>query len=217
MGEFNILNIGERASASVTVGAGASIIAHESSTAALLTIMGKGSMENSGAIGIATVVDGGALTLNAGSAMAAVTLESGDIYVNGATKTGALTLTGGTITFNLDAQVMTLADDATAVGMLTVDSLKVSGTKIVVNLSEEAFNDLDNKTFDLFNVTNEGGGADLASADIVFTNGTQSKVGTITANGGSVTVTDTKLVPEPTTATLSLLALAALATRRRRK
>jgi len=185
-------------------------------TGSLLEIIGGGSVDNSGAVEIATVVDGGALTLNGGS-MAAVTLESGDIYVNGSSKTGALTLTGGTITFKLDAQVMTLADDATAAGMLTVDSLEVSGTKIVVNLSEEAFNDLEGETFNLFNVTNEGGGADLANADIVFTNGTQSKVGTITAIGGSVTVKDTKLVPEPTTATLSLLALAALAARRRRR
>lgn len=208
--------VGYASAASIIVD-GESSITQESSTEALITLMGKGSMENSGAVGIATDVDGGALTLNAGSSMAAVNLIEGDIYVNGASKTGALTLTGGTITFNLDAQVMTLADDATAAGMLTVDSLEVSGTKIVVNLSEEAFNDLDNKTFNLFNVPNEGGGADLANADIVFTNGTQSKVGTITANGGSVTVKDTKLVPEPTTATLSLLALAALAARRRRR
>ena len=212
VGEFNILNIGERASASVTVGAEASIIAHESSTAALLTIMGKGSMENSGAVGIATVVDGGALTLNGGS-MAAVTLIDGDIYVNGATTTGALTLTGGTITFDLSAQVATYARNATPATMLTVASLDVTGTKIVVNLSEEAFNNLDGKRFDLFSVDEQA----LADADIVFTNGTQTKIGTITTDGGSVTVTNTKLVPEPTTATLSLLALAALAARRRRK
>ncbi|MBQ3218839.1 MAG: PEP-CTERM sorting domain-containing protein [Akkermansia sp.] len=183
---------------------------------ALLNIVGGGLVENSGNIGLSTVVNGGALTLNGGS-MAAVTLIDGDIYVNGATTTGALTLTGGTITFNLDAQVATYARNATPATMLTVDSLDVTGTKIVVNLSDEAFNKLDGSTFNLFKVEGEEG-ADLSGADIVFTNGTQSKVGTVTANeDGSFTVKDTKLVPEPTTATLSLLALAALAARRRRR
>ncbi|MBQ7024563.1 MAG: PEP-CTERM sorting domain-containing protein [Akkermansia sp.] len=182
----------------------------------MLEIIGGGSVVNSGEIGLTTQVDGGALTLNGGS-MAAVKLIDGDIYVNGATTTGALTLTGGTITFNLDAQVATYARNATPATMLTVDSLDVTGTKIVVNLSDEAFNKLDGSTFNLFDVEGEEG-ADLSGADIVFTNGTQSKVGTVTANeDGSFTVKDTKLVPEPTTATLSLLALAALAARRRRK
>lgn len=49
-----------------------------------------------------------------------------------------------------------------------------------------------------------------------FSDGEQMKSGFITAGGGTITVTGSYNVPEPTDAALSLLALVGLASRRRR-
>ena len=107
---------------------------------------------------------------------------------------------------------------------LEVASLSIgSGVSFVVELSDEVFENLDNTEINLFSIVGEEEDEiDLAGAKFTFTNaaGTEAKSGTITAgNGGSITVTNsyTVAIPEPTTATLSLLALAGLAMRRRRK
>ena len=90
-----------------------------------------------------------------------------------------------------------------------------TGLNLVISLSKETFSALDNSTFDIFSV--QKGEVDFTGAIITFTDGELIKTGTITAEGGSITVTESYVVPEPCTATLSLLALAALAARRRRK
>ncbi len=90
-----------------------------------------------------------------------------------------------------------------------------SGVDIVISLSEEDFASLDGKVFELFSVTE--GEVDLSAVNFTFTDGDQYKSGTISATGGSISVSNSHVLPEPTTATLSLLALAALAARRRRK
>lgn len=115
---------------------------------------------------------------------------------------------------------LTLGDNVTLTlaegSVLDVTELTVgTGLNLVITLSKEAFATLDNTTFDIFSV--QEGEVDLTGANVSFTDGEQTKTGTITAEGGSITVTDSYVVPEPTTATLSLLALAALAARRRRK
>ncbi|MBE6418011.1 MAG: PEP-CTERM sorting domain-containing protein [Akkermansiaceae bacterium] len=56
----------------------------------------------------------------------------------------------------------------------------------------------------------------LKETEILFTDGTTTKTGTIEVNGGAIKVTNSQTIPEPATATLSLLALAGLAARRRR-
>lgn len=115
---------------------------------------------------------------------------------------------------------LTLGDNVTLTlaegSKLDVTELTIgTGLNLVITLSKEAFATLDNTTFDIFSV--QEGEVDLTGANVSFTDGEQTKTGTITAEGGSITVTDSYVVPEPTTATLSLLALAALAARRRRK
>ena len=90
-----------------------------------------------------------------------------------------------------------------------------TGVDIVISLSEEDFAALDGKEFEIFSVTE--GEVDLSNVNFTFTDGEEYKSGTISATGGSISVTNSHAIPEPTTATLSLLALAALAARRRRK
>lgn len=86
----------------------------------------------------------------------------------------------------------------------TADSLTLNGTvssTVSTPLAAQG---------DGYSTTNNGGGADWG-----FVNGTSSAVAS-TGYVPHMTIT-TKVVPEPTTATLSLLALAGLAARRRRK
>ena len=90
-----------------------------------------------------------------------------------------------------------------------------NGVDIIIELSKETFASLENQEFDIFTV--EEGNIDLSSVNFVFTDGKDLKGGTISAEGGTISVTNTKAIPEPATATLSLLALAGLAVRRRRK
>ena len=110
-----------------------------------------------------------------------------------------------------DNVVLTLnAGDALKVKELTIGN----GVEIIITLSDEAFAALDNTTFNIFSV--QEGEVDLTGATVSFTDGEQTKTGTIKAEGGKITVTDSYVVPEPTTAVLSLLALCGLAARRRR-
>ena len=205
------LEVGCLARSVIDIADTASIVASDSTNVSFV-ISEAGVVNNYGEIAVKTSIEGGSLTLDAGSKMADITMTEGDIYVNGATSTGALTLNGGTITFAAKANVAAL---------MTVNSLAISeDVTIVLKLSDMDFAQLDNKSFSLFQLAEgatTGSVDDLTKAHIVFTNGAQQKVGTVTAADGVVTVTDTKLVPEPTTATLSLLALAALAARRRRR
>ena len=113
--------------------------------------------------------------------------------------------------------VTVLVDDQplNAGDTLNVKDLTIgNGVEIIITLSNDAFMALDNTTFDIFSV--QEGDVDLTGATISFTDGEQKKTGTIKAEGGKITVTDSYVVPEPTTAVLSLLALCGLAARRRR-
>ena len=99
---------------------------------------------------------------------------------------------------------------------LSVKSLTIGeGVDLIISLNADEFVSLEDSVFELFSV--EEGGVDLSSVNFTFTDGVQYKSGTVSSNGGSITITNSYTVPEPTTATLSLLALAGLAMRRRRK
>ena len=174
----------------------------------MLIVIAGGSMENYGETDKDILVqDGGTLTLGENASVAGVEITGGNINVNGdVTVSGALTLTGGTVTFMEDA-VITLADGVEVV---------IEGASIVVNLSDASLDSLKNGgTYTLFDT----------SADLEEINGTTMIfVGesgeTVTHNvnyAGEGAVELAPVVPEPTTATLSLLALAGLAARRRRK
>lgn len=150
----------------------------------------------------------GSVTVEEG---AQVTLENVTFKSRGAVENGENVSTGLVLEDN--ATLTISGNQALEVSTLSVGS----GVSFVVELSDEVFENLDHSEINLFNVSG-GDEIDLSGVQFTFTNGEAMKTGTITAGGGgTITVTNSYLVPEPTTATLSLLALAGLAMRRRRK
>lgn len=216
IGEFNQVRVGKNTAATLTVNATSSIVSHADTEAALLEVCAKGSVENSGNIGIDTLVSGGELTAKDGSVFTNLVAQSGTLYLE-----GDVTING---TLSLGSALMTFAANNTAEEGLIVylnDGTQVTATDgitlgnnltLMINVEDTA--DIINKTYDF---AADGTDIDgLENAKYVFTDGTNEVEAAVRTNAdGTVTVTGT--IPEPTTATLSLLALAALATRRRRK
>lgn len=163
----------------------------------LLVITASGSVENSGTIEKAIIMNGGELTALDGSTMASLSATGGLIEVQGnVIMTGALTLNGAMLAF---------ADGST---------IDMQGNTVTIsNLASIIVNDADGK-FTLFTNVNEESISALNGTTFTYISNGVEKTGTLTtgADGKSLAV-----VPEPTTATLSLLALAALAARRRRR
>ena len=119
---------------------------------------------------------------------------------------------GDNATLTINAGDDSLGD----VELLKVKDLTIGkGVDIVITLSNEKFEKLEDSEIKLFAV--ENGTVDFSNVTFTFTNGEQYKTGNITSTGGTIFITDVCIVPEPTTTTLSLLALAGLAARRRRK
>ena len=163
----------------------------------LLVITASGSVENSGTIEKAIIMNGGELTALDGSTMASLSATGGLIEVQGnVIMTGALTLNGAMLNF---------AEGAT---------IDMNGNAVTISdLASIIVNDADGK-FTLFTNVNEESISALNGTTFTYISNGVEKTGTLTtgADGKSLAV-----VPEPTTATLSLLALAALAARRRRR
>ena len=162
----------------------------EDSEEAMLNLIG-GSVVNTGTIEIDTTIDSGDLTLN-GGLMADITMNDGLLYVEGYSKTESLTLNGGMVWFSEGAVLDLQGND------LVVNS------NISITLVLDGYYQLSDK-YTLFTNASEAAEFKINIQDIEG-----NELGT--ATGMAVTS-----VPEPTTATLSLLALAALAARRRRK
>lgn len=166
-----------------------------------ITITG-GQVLNYGTLNGSISVEGGILELLDGN-VGAITMTAGDIIVKSESSVDNITLNGGTITFE-DGAKLTVANGVELNGakvFVSVDSLEdiVSGAKIT--LFDDATGTLE---------------FDDALVTFVDANGEETQATVYgAATGGSITVNT--VVPEPTTATLSLLALAALAGRRRRR
>ena len=183
-------------------------------TDSLITISKGGELVNEGSIvKDVQVNEGGTLTMVSGSEAANVTVDSGTINVTGSTQIGSLTLNGKSV-LNFDFT----QTETPAMVELSSDLTLSGDTTIMVTVSSEMLENLDNQEFLFFsdNVNN------LTQANIIFTDNddeTQDKVVSVTSGStsGSIKVDSTVSIPEPTTATLSLLALAGLAMRRRRK
>lgn len=176
------------------------------SEALLITIAG-GEFVNYGTTDSSILVDGGTLTLDEG-VLADITLNSGSIVVNSDSTTGSLTLNGGTIIFEENAK-LTLVDGA---------ELNLTNTVIEVLVSEETLAGLKDGSSDpvtLFETQDVT--TDLKGITVNFTDGTNDLTAKVDGTADGTGVVITTIVPEPTTATLSLLALAGLAARRRRK
>lgn len=183
-------------------------VAALSTTDDMLVTIASGEVQNYGTITQDISVKGGTLTLEQGAQVLGVALETGNINVIGSNvTTGALTLNGGTITF-MEGATITLADGA---------NVTIDGATIVVKVSDAALADLKNGAqYTLFNTTSDVTAIEGTTMTFVAT-GSGEHVEAVVSHEGAGNLSITTIVPEPTTATLSLLALAALAARRRRK
>lgn len=181
------------------------------SDAGYIKVVGKGEVTNNGSIeGDAWVYDGGTLVANDGSTLSRVFMGS---YIDGDSDgtliiNGAVTMNGKLEQFGTDGVVIIFNEGS---------SLDMNGNSITLGNIQLVFNvdgTVDNSTE--FSTTSFFKNYNVDSSDI-----TDSTSVLVKGSDGSTTVRSVNdlnvVVPEPATATLSLLALAALAARRRRK
>jgi len=147
-----------------------------------------------------TVVKGGQMTVYSGS-FANLTMEDGTLNVRGSFSTGNITLAGGSVIFN-EGTGIDLGGNILSVGESVVIKLLVASVDELSD-SYNLFKNVGELADNLNNLT-------VVVSDYEGKNETTMK---LTYSNGGVNAT----IPEPTTATLSLLALAAMAARRRRK
>ncbi len=156
------------------------------------------------------LVDGGTLTLKDATVNGEVVVNAGTVNV-----TSNSTLTSLT----LDADAVLNVSEGAIVTLTEADGLTIAdGATIMVTVSTEMLENLDDQEFTLFS----GNVSNLTNANIVFTDNneeTEDKQANISlgSTSGSIKVDSTVAIPEPATATLSLLALVGLAARRRRR
>ena len=130
-----------------------------------------------------------------------LTVESGTLNISENISTGALTLNDCTLNFS-DGVIIDLGGNNL-----------ILGDNVAITLSVESLENIEG--FSLFKA--EGNVTGLDGITVTFEDETGAqKVAALSVNSDGTVVT-TAAVPEPTTATLSLLALAGLAARRRRK
>ena len=195
-----------------------------------------GLLTNSGTIAGDITVDGGTFTMENGAVAAGLTATSGTINLSGnVTFTGAVSL-GSVVAADPALALLSGSESDTLTVYIAKDTnivlddsiLSVDGQQFVVGDNTEIIVDLGNVAYaegtPLFTLTGSNGTQltntaaaleDKMTVTWKDENGaTQSVSGATADMSGSIT---TNAVPEPTTATLSLLALAGLCARRRRK
>lgn len=167
-----------------------------------------------------------------GSALASIApFDTNDVWLQTSIRTdsnGAITLVNTTNSEETKTTILTLSSDSVNVNTLTGDEWvsviligDENGLTLNVNgVSGTVEYDLSTKDvcdFQFAGVKYRGAGAKAEFDDLAFWNRalTEDEVAYLAA--GNLANGNSKLVPEPTTATLSLLALAGLAARRRRK
>ena len=173
-------------------------------------VINGGEFQNYGNCNESILVDGGTLTLEDATIDGDVVVNAGTVNV-----TSNSTLTSLT----LDADAVLNVSEGAIVTLTEADGLTIAdGVTIMVTVSTEMLENLDDQEFTLFS----GNVSNLTNANIIFTDNneeTEDKQANISlgSTSGSIKVDSTVAIPEPTTATLSLLALAGLCARRRRR
>ena len=174
-----------------------------------------GDFVNIGNVGNVLVEEGGTLTMENQSSAGSIVMDGGRINVTGESSVGSLTLNGENNVINFDFN----GETAPSIVLNSGEALDLTATTIMVTVSTEMLENLAGQDFELFG----GNVENITNATIIFTDGdgdsSNDKTADVTlgSTSGSIIVTNTHVVPEPTTATLSLLALVGLAARRRRK
>lgn len=210
-----------------TIGAGSTI--HTDA----LNVLAGSTLTNKGTIDGGIFVDGATFTMADGAVAAGLTATSGTVNLSGnVTFTGAVNL-GEAVSESVVALLGNSASDTLTVyiakdtNIVLDDSiLSVDGQQFVVGDNTEIIVDLGNVAYEegtqLFTLSGSDGTllTDTAAAledKVTVTwedeSGTRQEASGNEVSGSIATV----VVPEPTTATLSLLALAGLCARRRRK
>ena len=135
---------------------------------------------------------------DAGIAVGDLTVKSGTLNIEENVSIGDLTLNNCTVKFS-DGAVIDLGENN-----LTL------GDNVAITLSVESLENIEGLT--LFQTTGKVEGFEELTVTFVDATGAKKEAAVSYSNGSVVTTA----IPEPTTATLSLLALAGLAARRRR-
>jgi MYXO-CTERM domain-containing protein len=168
---------------------------------------------------VADIYVGGTATLGPGITLNAnLVLESGTVVDMGGevTLNGMLTLQTGLKLSGAMLEIVTGLEVGGSYTLFTgVNGLKVQSLQQAVTLYN--MRSLAEQTNDALSYSALMDGGQVAAADY-FSNleGNSGLVLSYNGTAGTVTITNTQAVPEPTTATLSLLALAGLCARRRR-
>lgn len=152
-----------------------------------------------GTIDILQATDPNASGLQEVAIISDLTMNSGTLNISGDVKTGALTLNDGIVNFSGDYAIDLGGEDL------------ILGDNVAITLNVDSLDNIEG--VELFQTTGNVTGLDALTVTFVDSTGA-TKVTSVSYNNGSVV---TSSAPEPTTATLSLLALAGLAARRRRK
>ena len=209
---LNNVEMGGMGSASIEIDGTSSIVAHEGATGTSINMYENSSIDNAGTLDLDIVMQGGNLIAQDGATFAAITAMGGTLDINGAIiMTGDLTIAG----------LATLAEETTVESAVTLNFaegayIDMQGHSVnIAALTSINVTDADGN-FTLF--TNVANAEQLNNVEFSYTDANgDTQVGKIEVSNGNVYVGKDTTVPEPTTATLSLLALAALAGRRRRK
>ncbi len=227
--------------ATITVGEDSSIVAHtnafpEEGNEPLLWMLQGSKIENAGIIGVDITLDGGTyigdgdadqfsgsyFTMLNGAVVDGLTMTTGTVNISGEVSLSNVTF--GTVV-NAAGLMMLGGDDAALTvyiqqgSVINADDLNLgNGTNVAVVLDEGVIYE---EGMELFTLTGSDSTqiseleAALGNNLAVYEYGNTEGEGTVVENAtGSIT---TNVVPEPATATLSLLALAGLCARRRRK
>ncbi len=209
-----------------------------------LIVMKDGSIENKGTINMLTDIRGGSVLVDVGGKMEDISMTGGELTLNDKSViNGFLNVENGFVNINGAVTIMdalTLGVDEIATGGAAESAMfaampadMVGEPAVTLNFAEGAYINMNGNDVSIFDLafievvdsdgnftlfTNVGNAEALNGVDFYYTdtNG-DTQVGKIEVSNGTVYVGKDTTIPEPTTATLSLLALAALAARRRRR
>ena len=176
-----------------------------------------GSLVNAGSIELDIIVQGGQLSYTGDAEFASIYAISGVLNIDSSvTINDTLVLGAVASTFSMEntADSLTLNINYNGAPIAATNGIAL-GTGLNINVMVDDLQDIIGKEYDLFDGIAEF--EQLLGSNLTFTDGSDTVTVDIEETSEGFKIVASTPIPEPTTATLSLLALAALAARRRRK